>query len=84
MVCPLLTDKGPFVPVVPVESIADAVAAPITESAIVITIVLKFGWERSRDEQNFTFASCLVDPLNPHFKDFRVLSGGDITNRRVG
>jgi hypothetical protein len=41
VVTPLLTVKGPLVPVVPVESIAETDVAPRTDSAMVMTIVLK-------------------------------------------
>ncbi len=56
VVVPLETVKGPLVPVVPVESIAEAVAAPNTVREMAISDDLKMRWELKRDDLSFTIA----------------------------
>jgi len=56
VVVPFETVKGPLVPVVPVESIAEVVAALNTVREMAISDDFKMRWELKRDDLSFTIA----------------------------
>lgn len=68
VVVPFETVNGPLVPDVPVESIAEAVAAPNTVREMAISDDFKMRWELKRDDLSFTIAPLALGPSGGPFR----------------
>lgn len=84
VVVPFETVNGPLVPVVPVESIAEAVAAPSIDIDIAITEDLKIRRWLKRDDRSLTIPPNPVTLQRSFLDGFRVLPAEKSNNPRVG